>query len=200
MDPERRARLVDAALREFARGYHPASTDAIAEAAGISKGLIFHYFGTKKGLFSYLLLYSAEVMNAEYESVVLDSQDFIENVRAVSRVAVRFTAQQPLVYAFVTKARATLTEILPEGLPPGVPDSAGALLGRILTASDMTRFRDDIDPQKAQQILLWVTSGFAASLDRYGDDLDAYREHADEHLAELDEYFSILRALLYKNR
>lgn len=198
MDADRRARLTDAALREFAGGYHTANTDAIAEAAGISKGLIFHYFGTKKGLFVYLLRHSAEVMNAEYERVTLDSRDFIENVRAVTRVAIQSIAEHPLVYAFIAKARISLPEVLPEGMPADIPDSAGALLGHIMTSSDATHFRDDIDPQKAQQILLWVTSGFAATLDKYGDDLEAYAEHAEEAMTELDEYLTILRKMLYK--
>lgn len=47
----RRTALVTAAIREFAAGYLPASTNRIVEAAGVSKGLLFHHFGDKKGLY-----------------------------------------------------------------------------------------------------------------------------------------------------
>lgn len=49
---ERREAVLDAALVEFAaRGLHGASTDAIANVAGISQPYVFRLFGTKKELF-----------------------------------------------------------------------------------------------------------------------------------------------------
>jgi AcrR family transcriptional regulator len=48
-----RERLVQAATRLFAeRGYRDTSVQAIAEAAGISRGSIFWHFGSKEGLLS----------------------------------------------------------------------------------------------------------------------------------------------------
>ena len=49
---ERREQVLDAALDEFAaRGFHGASTEAIARAVGISQPYVFRLFGTKKELF-----------------------------------------------------------------------------------------------------------------------------------------------------
>src|ERR671929_1834966 len=49
---ERREAVLDAAQAEFAaRGLHGASTERIAEAAGISQPYVFRLFGTKKELF-----------------------------------------------------------------------------------------------------------------------------------------------------
>jgi len=46
---EKQKIIIDAALRTFgANGYKKASTNDIAFAAGVSKAMIFHYFGTKK--------------------------------------------------------------------------------------------------------------------------------------------------------
>lgn len=46
-----RARIRDAAMATFAdRGYRTATLKAIAEAAGVSTGLVQHHFGTKDGL------------------------------------------------------------------------------------------------------------------------------------------------------
>jgi AcrR family transcriptional regulator len=43
--------LLDAALRVFAeRGYRHARLDDVAEAAGVTKGAIYHYFDTKEAL------------------------------------------------------------------------------------------------------------------------------------------------------
>ncbi|MCC3161705.1 MULTISPECIES: TetR/AcrR family transcriptional regulator [Lactiplantibacillus] len=51
-DPKKVARMMQAAMHEFAaRGYRDAKTDAIASAAAVSKGLLFHYYGSKQGLY-----------------------------------------------------------------------------------------------------------------------------------------------------
>jgi len=48
---ERRTRIMDAAAQVFAdRGYEPATLDEIAEAAGISKPVIYDHFSSKKEL------------------------------------------------------------------------------------------------------------------------------------------------------
>jgi AcrR family transcriptional regulator len=48
----REQQMLDAAVRVFSRrGYHDASVDEIAEAAGISKPMVYAYLGTKEELF-----------------------------------------------------------------------------------------------------------------------------------------------------
>lgn len=45
--------MLDAAVEVFSRnGFHPASMDEIAEAAGVSKPMIYAYLGSKDDLFS----------------------------------------------------------------------------------------------------------------------------------------------------
>lgn len=53
---ERRERILDAAVRLFAeRGYHAASMDGIAAAAGISKAVVYDHFTSKRELYTVLL-------------------------------------------------------------------------------------------------------------------------------------------------
>jgi AcrR family transcriptional regulator len=49
---EREQLMLDAAERQFGRlGYVDASMDDIAKASGVTKALLFRYFGTKEGLY-----------------------------------------------------------------------------------------------------------------------------------------------------
>lgn len=49
---ERRAQLLEASLVLFTeRSYDDVSIDDIAESAGVSKGLLYHYFGGKRALY-----------------------------------------------------------------------------------------------------------------------------------------------------
>ena len=53
---EKREKILLACIDEFsAHGYQNASTNRIVKAAGISKGLLFHYFDNKKTLFITIL-------------------------------------------------------------------------------------------------------------------------------------------------
>lgn len=52
----KRGAILHAGIGEFSRNaYAEASTDRITAAAGISKGLLFHYFGSKRAFFLYCL-------------------------------------------------------------------------------------------------------------------------------------------------
>lgn len=49
---ERRTQLVELGIEEFgSRPYDEVSIDAIAQVAGISKGLVYHYFPTKRAFY-----------------------------------------------------------------------------------------------------------------------------------------------------
>ncbi|HVY62255.1 MAG TPA: TetR/AcrR family transcriptional regulator [Planctomycetota bacterium] len=62
----RRRQLIELGLRAFtARPYDEVSTDAIAAEAGISRGLLFHYFSTKHGYYVACLEVAAEELVRE---------------------------------------------------------------------------------------------------------------------------------------
>jgi len=50
--PRRRRQLLDVALQVFSGlGYHQASMDAVAEAAGVTKPVLYQHFGSKRELY-----------------------------------------------------------------------------------------------------------------------------------------------------
>ncbi len=52
LSPEKQNSILQAGIQEFSQKSFPdASTDAITQQAGISKGLLFHYFGSKKAFY-----------------------------------------------------------------------------------------------------------------------------------------------------
>src|SRR6058998_775979 len=63
----RERQMLDVAGRVFAlRGFHAASIEEIAEGAGISKPMIYSYFGSKEGLYLALVRRATDKF---YESV-----------------------------------------------------------------------------------------------------------------------------------
>jgi len=68
---EKQDRMINAALKLFAlQGYRHASTDDIVKEAAISKGLLFHYFKSKLGVYTFIYDYSVRYMNLELKSNV----------------------------------------------------------------------------------------------------------------------------------
>ncbi|WP_368491036.1 TetR/AcrR family transcriptional regulator [Clostridium sp. BJN0013] len=203
MEEEKRERVIAAAFREFNKGYHLANLDEIAKKAGISKGLIFHYFGSKRGLFLFLIKYSLDIIIMEYRKVILESSDFLENIRIVSKQKLEMFFRYPLMFGFLVKtySDSAVKDVFPEGLPGDLPQSSPFIavqLVRQRSNHDNMLFKDDIDSEKAQNIIMWTMHGYIDSLFRYGDDVDAYKAHSEEMLKELDEYLQILRKILYR--
>ena len=61
--------ILSAGMKEFSqKPYKEASTDSITKACGISKGLLFHYFGSKKAFYFYCLESAMEKLTAQAQS------------------------------------------------------------------------------------------------------------------------------------
>jgi AcrR family transcriptional regulator len=86
---ERREAVLAAAAHEFAhRGLHGASTDAIAQAAGISQPYLFRLFGTKKELY----LATAERRMAELAEVFERAAEGKQGDEALEAMGEAYTA------------------------------------------------------------------------------------------------------------
>ena len=73
MRAESRARIVDAALHLFAEhGYDGTSVRMIAERAGVSPGLLYHYFPAKEALLRALFEATMEDVRASFAQRILD--------------------------------------------------------------------------------------------------------------------------------
>jgi len=88
---EKQNRIVYSAMNLFGEvGYKKAYISEIAASAGISKALIFHYFSSKKGLYSYLVYYTGKIVmtEAQHERDTA-GKDFFE--RAITTVKFRLS-------------------------------------------------------------------------------------------------------------
>lgn len=198
MEEEKRNRLIQVAMQEFTKGYSLANTDEITRNAGISKGLLFHYFGSKKGLVLFLTRYAIQTVRREYLKVTFDSQDFLTNIWKVSLVARQLSFQYPVLYRFLGKAAFSFTEVFPEGVPGDLSGGFEEMMRQIYQNADRSLFRSDIDVDKACNIVIWTVKGYSDTLLAYGSELDNYQAHYDEIEKELEEYLQILRRILYR--
>jgi AcrR family transcriptional regulator len=80
----REPHMLEMAGRVFAaHGFHEASMDEIADAAGVSKPMLYSYFGSKEGLyFAYVDLAYRELITAIDQAVAGAGQDPEQQLRA----------------------------------------------------------------------------------------------------------------------
>lgn len=106
LPPERQRRMVNAGYRVFAQNpYRKAPMAAIAAEAGISKALLFHYFGNKLELYAFLWAHAcqttAQVMQ---EHEVTATGDLFELLRRALRAKCAVMEQFPWLWAFAARA------------------------------------------------------------------------------------------------
>ena len=75
LSKEKQDRMLNGAMQVFALyGYRHASTDEMVKAVGVSKGLWFHYFDSKKGLYHSVCSYAIRYMLMEVSIQIGDGE------------------------------------------------------------------------------------------------------------------------------
>lgn len=105
---EKQDRMINAALKVFAlHGYRHASTDDIVREAAISKGLLFHYFGSKLGVYTFIYEYSVRYMTLELSTTV-DSKctDMFTLLKQVEAARMHAMRGYPYMQQFLNRSMA----------------------------------------------------------------------------------------------
>lgn len=77
LSEDKKELIISTGIREFAKAsYKDVSTDSITQICNISKGILFHYFGSKKKYYLYCLEIALERLTAKTETIT--GNDFFE--------------------------------------------------------------------------------------------------------------------------
>lgn len=101
---DKQDRMINGAMKVFARnGYKRASTDDMVKEAGISKGLWFHYFGNKLGLYSFIADYAVKYMNMELATMSnRHPEDYFETTLAIEKTKLVVRKSYPYIPLFLS--------------------------------------------------------------------------------------------------
>lgn len=97
--------MLNGAIEVIAKnGYKHASTDEMVAVSGVSKGLWFHYFGNKKGLYDFVVHYSVKYALLELDiSIPENGMEYFELWNSIAGVFVKLMDKYPyLPYLLVT--------------------------------------------------------------------------------------------------
>ncbi|WP_413305031.1 TetR/AcrR family transcriptional regulator [Bacillus sp. 1P10SD] len=200
LDSEKQNRIINAAIQEFAqKGYSNASTNEIVKEAGISKGLLFHYFQNKKQLFLFLFDSCVELITDDfYKKIDLTETDFFQRIRQSVLIKMELLAQYPDLFKFVEKAYMEDAADIQAEMQKKVRELNHINIGKIYEGIDVSKFRDDIDIQKIFKIITWTFEKLSDEELYKAKLIPNYEIDYQKVQKEAEVYFEILIKCFYK--
>lgn len=186
---EKQDRMINAGLHIFAlNGYRHASTDEIVQEAKISKGLLFHYFGSKAGYYAFLYNYISRYVILELKSSIRNTGlDYFELQRQLLDVESNLMNAYPFVFLFFESVKLeedgeALNAL--EDLDSTVPDAYEELEA----GSRYQLYARVSDIRKISGIIHYIKTGLMREmLDDPSVPLSVYTAHVAEYLDLLKE-------------
>jgi AcrR family transcriptional regulator len=115
-EDQRRAQILRAAIQVVARhGFEAASASLIAAQAGVSKGLIWHYFTDKTDLMKQAVVETIRVIRDEIAATADPSTPVPDAIRTYIRAAASARKQRPEEFRAMDRITGRLQE--PDGSP-----------------------------------------------------------------------------------
>jgi AcrR family transcriptional regulator len=193
----KRHSILDSGIEEFSRhSYLEANTDRIVAACGISKGSLYHYFGSKKGFYLYLL---EEALRRSLEETDRGpvGNDPASIVLSALTDRLRRSGAYPAGTAFLNQAAKERCE----EVGAEVRMVLGAAMGRakevtrrtLSAALDTIRLREGIDRDFALRALsLYVDAITMDFLERFREEPARIFAEEDRLRAELGAYLELM--------
>ena len=186
--------IIEAGFLCFGKmGYKKASASDIASAAGISKGMIFHYFGSKKAMYLYLgqVAYT-EMINVFEREFDPHISDFFDRVMAAVRCKIAALKKHPSLLNFVTSIYfETDSSVRPE-IQELMKKGEEFRVNLALSDIDIKKFKDTVRPELELNLPTKYSEGFAGGM-MPGMDVDI-----DSIMKEFTECLMMLKNNLYK--
>lgn len=188
---DKQDRMINGAMKVFAKnGYKRASTDDMVKEAGISKGLWFHYFGNKLGLYSFIAEYAVKYMNMELAAISnRHPKDYFETTLAVEKTKLAVRKLYPYIPLFLSSMeRETDEEAL--SVIGEYKDAYRKARLKAYEQVTMERFRDVVSMNVLARTLGLTLDGFLR--EAYDDE-----EFSEENYkTEVEEYLHMMSALV----
>jgi len=192
----KRSVIMQAALQEFAQqGYEKASTNQITQKAGVSKGLLFHYFGSKKQLYLDTLDMCIDhfliCMDEKLDSI---SKDIFQRIIDVNLIKLEMLTSEPVMQQIVTQAFLDPPEEVKSEIQTRQERIEKQYLPYLTNEIDTRSFRKDIESYRLVNYIVMVVNSLG---DKYIQAYKAancqYPEVLQDFIVELEEYLDLIK-------
>ena len=200
IEKEKQERILNAAMKEFAQnGFENASTNEIVKKAEISKGLLFHYFKSKKNLFLYLYDYCINLyINEFYKKINMDETDIFVKLRQCSIIKSQLLMKYPEIFIFIETAYREKSKSIESDLKLINEELTANNYNKIFENIDTSKFKEALDIKKCISIIIWTIDGFGAQMMKEEKLITSNKEVYDTIFEQAITYMDILKKCFYK--
>jgi AcrR family transcriptional regulator len=200
IDKEKQERIINAAIDEFSSlGYDKASTNNIVKNAGISKGLLFHYFGSKKKLYIYIYNYCFDLIMEQFKkSINFDETDIIKLLKEITIVKMQLIKVYPNIFNFFMSCFVDKSIDFKDDIDFVGDSRRNELMEKIFSNVDYSLFKDNVDVKRAVNSIRWT-------FEQYGNEYINNNKsntiiNPDEILEDINGYVEMFEVCYYKER
>ncbi len=199
LETAKQSEILNAACEVFAKhGYRKASIKDIAEAAGVSKSVLFKYFETKENLYVRIFRLATDGILAADENARLASApdaDVFERMRNSVRERLKLFEQYRWVFRFSYSAAFDPDPFVQELVQSELQKTHASFSERNRQAGEGTLpeyrvIRTDIPTEAARKLIFWVSHGFLE------EKLQSGETEPNALWREYDRWIGILELLL----
>jgi TetR/AcrR family transcriptional regulator len=193
-------KILDAAISEFAnKGFDKASTNEIVKKAGISKGILFHYFKNKKNLFIFVYDYAMELcMDEFFKKVDEEERDIFIKLRQIASFKLELMYKYPMIFKFFEVAVGEECNEVKSEIEERNKKLIESNYSKVFNNIDASKFRDGVDVSRAINIILWTLEGLSASELKKAKTTVSKRVDYEKVFSEMDIYIDIFKAFFYE--
>jgi TetR/AcrR family transcriptional regulator len=199
LDKEKKKKILDACIGEFSENsFEKASTNRIVKKAGISKGILYYYFGNKKNLylyvFDYILDYVFKRTTEKFDREAEDLKpDILEKIMKSGLVKIQVAYENPVIYKALINAMYNCGS-LQEEIQARFKKIYKKGMAWLLEGIDTSKFRKDIDMDIIIEFIFLTLDGIS------GKYMKAFKNiKADEILTNMEsiaqEYYLYIKLL-----
>lgn len=198
-DDARRSRILEAALAEFAdKGYKKASTNTIVKEAGVSKGLLFHYFISKKELYIYLYKFAVTTITNElYEKVNFADKDVLNRIKQSTLVKIESYMNHPLFVSIFEKFSQVQDQDIRDAVVKLNVAVQEETYEKLFSNIDYYSFSDSLDIERALQVVRWTIDKISYDWKTRFNGVYS-KEAFDELEEEISHYLDLFRDGFYR--
>lgn len=189
--------ILSIGMKEFSqKSYKDASTDSITKACGISKGILFHYFGSKKEFYFYCLDKAMEKLTSKTQRPS-ESDDFYDILFASMdrkiALCMKYEDEMHMVNMASREAASEIAErkavILQKYMMQVQTESAETIRSAIQTLD----FKESANMQKTVEgVSIYINAVLNKYLLRYQQTPDAFFENSESIKAEMKDYLDLM--------
>jgi len=191
---DKKNKIINTSLKLFSKnGYKHTTTDAITKDSNISKGILFHYFTTKKTLYFFLYDYSLKfIMDQLKNEKTITKVDFFDYIKKQIKRKWLIMEKHPYIYAFLVSAIKEEDKEIKEYIRKKQSTTRNDSWNEVLLKTDRSKFKNEDDLEKLVKLIVFYSDGLMK------DFIETENIDVEKSSQEFMDILSMLKRNFYK--